>query len=181
MFKTDTTFRAAALGLALVGLSLSALAQSVPVAAASAPASKDGKVSATIGEITDLSRQLRVELLKKELREARGEETKVETPETAKSEKGVASMGPLMMVPPLPPMKVIPPVPSVVAIYGQVGKPLRVRLSGGGELGVGEAYGDWKITEVTSAGASFERCEKIEKRGRKSETECLTRFVAPKG
>lgn len=175
MFRTDTLFKAVALGLALMGVSLSVAAQVVSAAKAAEPSGTtlDAKVPATIGEITDLSRQLRVELLKKELREARGEEPKEEKkPEPSKPE---------MLVAPLPPMKIIPPAPSVVAIYGQAGKPLRVRLSGGGELGVGEAFGEWKITAVTSAGASFERCEKIEKRGRKSETECLTRFVAPRG
>lgn len=170
MFKTETLFKAAAVGCVLMFSSIASFAQTAePV---STPASLDSKSPATIGEITELSRQLKVEQLKRELREARGEEPKeVEKAEANKPEPVVA---------PLPPVKIIPPTPAVSAIYGRAGQPLRVRLAGGLELGLGESHGEWKMTEVNASGVTFERCEQL-KRGRKTETECMTRFVTPRG
>lgn len=133
----------------------------------------DVKAKATIGEITELSREVLVEQLKKELREAK-KESDVSAPPPAPG--GVATL------PPLPPVKITPPTPVVSAVYGSNSEALRVRLANGMEFGKGEQFGEWRISAVTANGVTFERCESVRPaKGSKVVSECTTRFVAPRG
>jgi hypothetical protein len=140
---------------------------------AQAEAGSEVRTKATIGEITELSREVLVEQLKKELREAK-KESDASAPPPAPG--GVATL------PPLPPVKITPPTPVVSAVYGSNTEALRVRLANGMELGKGEQFGEWRISTVTANGVTFERCETVRPaKGSKVVSECTTRFVAPRG
>lgn len=154
-----------AIGLLSVTYCVSSVAQSAPGDAV--------KSKATIGEITDLSREVLVEKLKKELRDAK-QETSDSTPAPAPGNGAI--------LPPLPPMKITPPTPVVTAVYGSSNEALRVRLGNGMELGKGDQFGEWRINAVTANGVTFERCESVRPtKGSKVVSECTTRFVAPRG
>jgi len=131
----------------------------------------------TIATITDLAQQLKVEQLKRDVREARMQQGGGEGA-TMK-----ASPGSFGMPPPAVPvsMKVHASEkqpPTVVAILGLGGR-LRARLSDGRDLLAGQEASGWTVRGITPSSVSFEHCSSEKARGAKAETTCISRTVPP--
>lgn len=156
----------------------------VASAAASSAASAEFKIKGapeptrgTIATITDLAQQLKVEQLRRDLREAKqhggGDATAI---------KGAAgSLG-------LPPPPAVPvsaqkvqsdkQPPSVAAILGLGGR-LRARLADGRDLLVGQEALGWTVKGISPSTVSFEHCSVEKSRTGKTESTCTSRTVAP--
>lgn len=151
-------------------------AVSVPTPAASAPRLPEGGLKSSIATITELSQQLKIEQLKKDLREARSANGS-----EAKSVQGVPN------APTLAPSSVGPgvaktkpehaPPPVVRAIYGQGGV-LTARLADGRELGVGHTALGWLVRRIAPTAVSFERCESVPKPKHERDG-CFVQVVGP--
>lgn len=161
------------------------------IVAASAPATASSAAEAklkgpspdlqrgTIGSITDLAQQLKVEQLKRDLREARQTAASSST-----SEAAIAKLSTL----PVPSAKAaaaaVEPTPQerqppvVTAIFGMGGR-LRARLYDGRELVAGQEAQGWTINSVTPSNVSFTHCPAPKKAGVKSE--CITKLISPTG
>lgn len=130
---------------------------------------------AVIGEMTRLSSELRVETLKKELRDVK-EEKKAPVAVDLSAMGGVPSA-------PLPSVSVrmAPQAPAVLAVYG-TGSALRARLASGQDVQVGVRTGAWRVASIEVSGVQFERCEPARahktSRGAKK-SECELQFVSP--
>lgn len=133
----------------------------------------------TIATITDLAQQLKVEQLKRDVREARKEQ--------GGSAADAASMraagGAFGMPPPAIPVSMKASVsekqpPSVVAILGLGGR-LRARLADGRDLLAGQEASGWTVKGITPSSVSFEHCASEKGRSGKSETTCISRTVSP--
>lgn len=153
---------------------VSALMTMLAITAAHAqtePVAKDGAqqkaTPATIAEMTKLARELRVETLKKELRDAKEE----------KKPAVVADVLPTgMAAPAARPARVLPQPPVVQAIYG-TGGVLRARLASGQDVQPGTRTGIWRVTSIDVGGVNFERCEPLRKGSKKAE--CESQYVTP--
>lgn len=160
MFKTKVHLSRLVMVVCAGMLAIAASAQS------SVPknSSQQQVTPASIAEITRLSRELRIESLKKELRDAK---------EERKPETGITAGG--LPVPVVAPVREMPRAPAVHVIYGS-GNDLRARLTTGQEVQAGAQAGHWRVTSIDAAGVSFERCEK-NKRTKKAE--CEIQYVVP--
>lgn len=128
----------------------------------------------TIATITDLAQQLKVEQLKRDVREAKKEQGGSEV-----AAKGGPGFG---MPPPGVPvsMKAQPTdkqPPPVVAILGLGGR-LRARLADGRDVLTGQEASGWKVKGITPSTVSFELCAAEKGRG-KAETTCISKTVPP--
>lgn len=128
----------------------------------------------TIATITDLAQQLKVEQLKRDVREAKREQGGADA--TAKAGPGFG------MPPPGVPasMKVQPTdkqPPAVVAILGLGGR-LRARLADGRDVLAGQDASGWKVKGITPSTVSFEFCAPATGRA-KAETTCVSKTVPP--
>lgn len=143
------------------------------VVSAQAPeASKAGTTAApaTVAEITRLARELRVETLRKELREAK---------EAGKPPVDPAAM-PATGASPVPKVRVIPRAPLVSAIYGLGSAALEARLVDGAVVRQGASFGIWRVVSISASAVTFERCEKIG-RSKTARQECTQESVPPRG
>lgn len=152
-----------------------------PAAAASGPAALDAaKAKAgdqqrgTIGTITDLAQQLKVEQLKRDLREAKQG--------NGNAENAGFKLPPAGAIPSAAAVKVSAAStertpPSVAAILGMGGR-LRARLHDGREFVAGQEVQGWAVTAVTPTSVTFSQCATAAKKGA-SGSECITRSVAP--
>lgn len=126
----------------------SPVAQSVRIAEAK-------PTPATIGQITDLARDLRIEQLKAELRKA----------------KEASAPAPVLAPLALPmPLVRDEPAPRVEGIYASNGQELRA-LVNGRELERGDVIGPWRVISMTTGGVLFERCKEVRKK-----LQCSTSF-----
>lgn len=132
----------------------------------------------TIATITDLAQQLKIEQLKRDLREAR----QTASPSPA-ADAAIANLNaPAVPAAGSPRVRVTaaqerqPPV--VAAIFG-MGSRLRVRLQDGRELVSGQEAQGWIINAVTPSWASFSHCAPPRKGAAKGE--CVTKLVSPSG
>lgn len=161
---SKTKFRVLAAALMTMLAITEVHAQTEPVAKDSA---QQKATPATIAEMTKLARELRVETLKKELRDA-------------KEEKKPTAVGDVlqtgMPAPAARPVRVLPQPPVVQAIYG-TGGVLRARLASGQDVQPGSRTGVWRVTAIEVGGVNFERCEPVRKGSKKAE--CESQFVAP--
>ncbi len=181
-----------------VGTLLGVLLTAASVHAAPDAASPGATATpATLDQITDLARQLKIELQRKELREAKASGSGAQTPTAV-----VGTMPPgLSVTPPksalaaqkLTPMpKPIASPPMVAGIVGSSGGPLKVRLINGRLASTGDSVpglngaDSWLVKAVSSATVTFEQCQVVtappdKKKNAKptSVTECITRVMAP--
>lgn len=131
----------------------------------------------TIATITDLAQQLKVEQLRRDLREAKqhggGDATAIKV--------AAGSLG----LPPPPAVAVSAQKiqnekqpPSVTAILGLGGR-LRARLADGRDLLVGQEALGWTVKGISPSTVSFEHCSVEKSRTGKTESTCTSRTVAP--
>jgi type IV pilus biogenesis protein PilP len=154
-----------------------------PVNGAATPAEFKLKAPAehgrgTIATITDLAQQLKVEQLKRDVREAKKEQGG--GMDAASMRAGGSAFG---MPPPAIPVSMKAPVsekqpPSVVAILGLGGR-LRARLADGRDLLAGQEASGWTVKSITPSSVSFEHCASDKGRSGKAETTCISRTVSP--
>lgn len=133
----------------------------------------------TIGSITDLAQQLKVEQLKRDLREAKQTAAAGSTADSASAKVNAL---------PVPSARVSAGVtavtsqerqpPVVSAIFGMGGR-LRARLQDGRELVSGQEAQGWTVNSVTPSTVSFTHCLPAKKSGAKGE--CVTKLVSPSG
>jgi|SRR3990167_1508081 type IV pilus biogenesis protein PilP len=140
----------------------------------------DKATPATIGEITRLSRELMVENLKKELREAKkaGIDAPVSMLPAAGSGNGIAAP----RLPALPPPEPKPPMVSSIYGVGSGAMALVATTGDGQTLRVGDRTGEWKVVGINERKVSFERCTSTTKgKGTKAVTteSCKTVASAP--
>ncbi|MBQ0916894.1 hypothetical protein KBW71_00320 [Hydrogenophaga aromaticivorans] len=162
MFKTKLLVIAALLGASSV--------VTAQVPDSSKPSDVGVAAPATVAEITRLARELRVETLRKELREAK---------EAGKPPVDPAAV-PAAGAPAAPKVRVIPRAPAVSAIYGLGAAALEARLVDGTVVRQGASSGIWRVVSISVSAVTFERCETI---GRKKSArqECTQESVAPRG
>ena len=144
MFKTKLLVIAALVGACSVTAAQAPDQPQVNTAAAPAPA--------TVAEITRLARELRVETLRKELREAK---------EAGK--------------PPVDPVS----LPAEGRRAAPIA-PLEARLVDGTVVRQGATSGIWRVVSITASAVTFERCEATGKK-KSSRQECTQESVAPRG
>lgn len=133
----------------------------------------------TIATITDLAQQLKIEQLKRDLREARQTSSSSSATDAAIAKLNalaVPAAGSPTAVPVIAAQERQPPV--VAAIFG-MGNHLRVRLQDGRELVSGQEAQGWIINAVTSSSVSFSHCAQPRKGAAKGE--CVTKLVSPIG
>lgn len=162
---TGSPTPAPASGLAAVPASSAASAQR--------PAA-DGRRS-SIATITELAQELKVEQLKRELREAK--QAGANAAEHATRAAGGSALLPPAAGLPAPVRVVERTAPGVTAILG-IGGRLRARLHDGREVVAGQEVQGWKVNAVTPSAVSFSYCAAPKKAGGKEEP-CVTRSVAP--
>lgn len=132
----------------------------------------------TIATITDLAQQLKVEQLKRDVREAKKEQGG--GVETAGFKAGPGSFG---MPPPAVPVSMKVQAsdkqpPTVVAILGLGGR-LRARLADGRDVLAGQEASGWTVKGITPSSVSFEHCASEKTKSAKTETTCISRTVPP--
>ncbi|MBI2770607.1 MAG: hypothetical protein HYX47_13355 [Burkholderiales bacterium] len=127
----------------------------------------------TIGTITDLAQQLKVEQLKRDLREAKQGNAAVDG---AGFKLPPAGALPVIAALKVTPVRTELTPPAVVGILG-VGARLRARLGDGQEVVVGQSVQGWSVTAITPAAVTFANCPAA-KKGMPSEP-CLSRSVSP--
>lgn len=133
----------------------------------------------TIATITDLAQQLKIEQLKRDLREARQTSSSSSATDAAIARVNalaVPAAGLPTAVPVIAAQERQPPV--VAAIFGMGGH-LRVRLRDGRELVSGQEAQGWIVNAVTPNSVSFSHCPQPRKGAAKGE--CVTRLVSPSG
>lgn len=175
MSRTNWLFAVASAALALFG-SVAAHAANpapapTPVPKTSAPVPPPPPVDASIARITELTRQLKVAELQKQLREANAVTTPIPVqggnapapiPSIAVAPKGTlfggfGTAGPVQGQPPAP---VQPSIQSISSIGGKFtaitteGRPLSIDS----QMVLADAL--WKVTNIYSYGVAFERCIK---------------------
>jgi len=157
-------------------------ASGVPTDAASAPEMKlkgaaNERQRGTIATITELAQQLKVEQLKRDLREAKQTAAAASGGDAAMAKVGALPLPGASPAAPISahPLEHQPPVVS--AIFGMGGR-LRARLQDGRELIAGQEAQGWTVNTVTPTAVSFTHCPP-KRRGAK--TECVTKLVAPNG
>lgn len=126
--------------------------------------------------ITELSQQLKIEQLKKDLREAKSAgasepKTHLGAPNAPTLAPSSAGLGVAKTKPEYPPL------PMVRAIYGQGGV-LTARLADGRELGVGHTALGWLVRRISPTAVSFERCESVPK-PKHDRDGCVVQVVGP--
>lgn len=151
-------------------------AVSPPAQAVSAPRVPEGGIKSSIATITELSQQLKIEQLRKDLREAKSSSTS--EAKTAQGMSGAPSLAPSATGPGGTKPKPEQPTPPMVrAIYGQGGV-LTARLADGRELGVGHKVLGWVVKRISPISVSFERCEYVAK-PKHEQDGCLVQVVGP--
>jgi hypothetical protein len=151
-------------------------AVSVPASSASAPRHPEGGSKSSIATITELSQQLKIEQLRKDLREAKS--ASASEGKNAQGNSGAPGLAPSAVGPIAAKAKPEqPPVPLVRAIYGQGGV-LTARLADGRELGVGHKVLGWVVKRISPISVSFERCEYVAK-PKHEQDGCLVQVVGP--
>jgi type IV pilus biogenesis protein PilP len=151
-------------------------AVSAPAPAASAPRLVEGGSRSSIATITELSQQLKIEQLRKDLREAKS--ASASEGKTAQGMSGAPSLAPSAVGPGGAKAKPEQPTPPMVrAIYGQGGV-LTARLADGRELGVGHKVLGWVVKRISPISVSFERCEFVAK-PKHEQDGCLVQVVGP--
>lgn len=128
----------------------------------------------TIGSITDLAQQLKVEQLKRDLREAKQTAASTSTEAALAKVNATPVPGAKVAVAPQEAQERLPP--RVSAILGMGGR-LRARLHDGRELVSGQEAQGWTVNSVTPSAVSFTHCPAPKKSGAKSE--CVTKLISP--
>lgn len=162
MFKTKLLVIAALVGACSIASAQAPDQSKVNTAATPAPA--------TVAEITRLARELRVETLRKELREAKEAGKPPVDPVSLPAEGRRA----------VPIARVIPQAPAVTSIYGLGSAALEARLVDGTVVRQGATSGIWRVVSITASAVTFERCEATGKK-KSSRQECTQESMAPRG
>lgn len=139
--------------------------QTHQTSSAGAPSGRPDDGKGSIGSITDLARQLKIEQLKRDLREARREQgvsgpnIAARTPpfNVSPLEGMPTPVGVAPAVKPAPPVVVQSIAPMVTGILGLGGR-LRARLVDGREVTTGQAVGEWMVLAISPAAVTFESC-----------------------
>lgn len=132
----------------------------------------------TIATITDLAQQLKIEQLKRDLREARQTSSSSSATDAAIAKVNALAV-PAAGSPRVPVTAAQERQPPVVAAIFGMGGHLRVRLQDGRELVSGQEAQGWIINAVTPSSVSFSHCAQPKKGAAKGE--CVTKLVWPSG